>query len=321
MQIDPRFIYSPHYDIHYHGLDKFHPFDGRKYSRAYQAVHKAFGVALERRTLAPVLPITDIFLRTVHKAAYLEKLTTSTYIATALEFPILKMIPYSLLHKHLLTPMRLGSMGTLLAAQEALQCGLAINMAGGYHHASVDKGEGFCLFSDIAIAIRLLQETGDLGQDDTALIIDLDAHQGNGYQRVFHDEGGVYMFDMYNAHIYPNDGYARERIDCDVRLKLYTDDDTYLGLLHDRFPAALEEVNNPKIAFYIAGTDIYERDLLGNLKVTEAGVLSRDRFVFETLAAAEIPCVMLLGGGYGRDSFRLIANALSFIMTTWGGAD
>ena len=318
MKIDPKVIYSPDYDIHFMGFEKLHPFDTRKYSRAYSLAQETLGRRLERNTLCPKSEVSQDDLLIIHTAGYLSSLKSTSVIARALELPILATVPYMLLNTRLLAPMRLGVQGTLFAAHEALVNGLAINLSGGYHHASCARGEGFCLYADVPLAIEKLRIEGLLRPDEQAIIIDLDAHQGNGHERIYHGKHENFIFDMYNQAIYPMDAFARERIDYGIPLNSGCNGRMYLDLIRHKLPEALSRVKRPGIAFYIAGTDIYEDDLLGNMKVPEADIIERDRFVLKTLMDAQIPTVMVQGGGYSKDSYRMVAAAVQYAFETWG---
>jgi len=312
--IEPTVIYSPEYDLHLFGLERLHPFDGRKYSKSWRAVEQQVGERLRQRTVRPDRPITNAELLTVHTQTYLDKLKRASYVAQVLELPVLRRVPMFLVERRLLRPMRLAVRGTLLAAQAALKEGLAVNLAGGYHHASQAQGEGFCCFADVNLAITLLRQSGELvAGRDRVLIIDLDAHQGNGHERLSIGDGDTYIFDMYNSSIYPQDRVAQRRIDYDVPLPGGVDETVYLQQLHKHLPLALQAAHQPKLAFYIAGTDIYEHDQLGGLGVSSEGIEARDKFVLNALSEAGIPVVMLTGGGYSPDSYQHIATSLSYI--------
>jgi histone deacetylase 11 len=316
--IDPTLIYTPGYDIHLYGLERLHPFEGRKYSKAWQLALSQIGDSFRRHTLPPTRPISTAELLTVHTEGYLQKLRSPAYVAQVLELPALRWLPMVLLERRLLRPMRLAVMGTWMAAQAALRSGLGLNLAGGYHHASADRGEGFCCYADINIALHLLRQAGSLvaGQD-RVMIIDLDAHQGNGHERVSVGDGDVYIYDMYNRGIYPQDYLARRRIDYDVPVPSGSDEVVYLQQLRKHLPLALEAAHQPKLAFYIAGTDIYEQDQLGGLCVSAEGIAARDRFVLDLLTKAGVPLVVLSGGGYSSASFEQIANTLIYVFNTW----
>lgn len=310
-------VYSPDYDIHFAGMEKFHPFDSQKYSRAWEVLSKRFGRSLEKNCITPKTRITDESLLRVHSAPYLESLKKSKTIAKALELPALRIIPARLLSRWVLDPMRLAVNGTVLAAKKALQDGVAVNLAGGYHHASAQRGEGFCVFADVGVAVAELRASGELKKDDQIMIIDLDAHQGNGNEHVFRDDPNVHILDMYNKDVYPNDVLARERIDMDIPVVSGINEDFYLSLLCDKLPRFIDSVRDPRLVFYIAGTDILAKDPLGSMNVSAKGVLERDKIVFNTLVDAGIPFAMVTSGGYTSASYRLIADSLTYLLTTF----
>ncbi|NEQ35191.1 MAG: histone deacetylase [Okeania sp. SIO3I5] len=314
MNIQPKIIYSPKYDIRFFGIEKLHPFDSCKYSRVWKTLIAEFGYQLLKKiTTQPQKTASKSELLTVHNDYYLNLLKSSQYVAQALELLPLAIVPNWIQNKFVLTPMLWATKGTIIAAEEALKSGIAINLSGGYHHASQERGEGFCIYSDIAISIALLQKSNKIKKGEKVIIIDLDAHQGNGLERIFYDDPDVLIFDMYNQDIYPQDTLAREGINYDIPLHLGTQDDQYLGLLKEKLPSFLNEASEAKIAFYNAGTDIYKSDLLGGLKISAKGVLERDKFVFKNLTEANIPWVMVLSGGYTQQSYKLIANSISYL--------
>lgn len=336
MLIEPKIIYSIKYNISFPVLDKLHPFDGEKYSRAWEEIERLSTSKIP--VIVPPLPIDDDDLILVHTQSYLNKLNQVSYILKALElYPIdsvssvihstpltnlscVKIVDKFIL-KRVLEPMRLATMGTVIATREALRCGIAINLSGGYHHASSQRAEGFCFYSDIAVAIHKLRQESLLAAEDTILIIDLDAHQGNGLERIFKNDSSIYFFDMYNKEIYPSDEIAKSRINKSVELPSGTEDNEYLKELQDNLPAFINDIcidnKKPKLAFFNAGSDIYEKDPLGRLKVSAEGIYQRDVFVFNTLANKNIPVVMVLSGGYTKDSYRLVANSVNYVLETW----
>ena len=320
--VRPRLVYARQYNIGFAGVQRLHPFDARKYGRAYAALRRTFGRDLKRRTLRPLGPATREQLLTVHTPAYLANLCDSAYVARALEVPPLRRVPAWLLDRLVLRPMRWATAGTILAAREAMSCGLAINLSGGYHHAGPDRGEGFCVYNDIAIAVAALRQGGMLGPDDRIAYVDCDAHQGNGVCRAFASDRRVFIYDLYNRAIYPADAEAKRRIDCDVPLSASAVDAQYLGALTSTLPTFLDGVSRTdpiRFAIYNAGTDVYRGDPLGALAVTAAGVLKRDRFVLGQLVERGIPAVMLPSGGYTGESYELIANSVANALRTWPG--
>ncbi len=181
--------------------------------------------------------------------------------------------------------------GTLQCALYALKYGVAINVAGGTHHAFTNKGEGFCLLNDIAMASNYLLEQGLAKQ---ILVIDLDVHQGNGTAEIFRNEPRVFTFSMHGAKNYP---LRKEKSDLDIGLPDKTGDELYLKHLKTTLPRLMDEVE-PDFIFYLSGVDILETDKLGRLSVSLQGCRERDKFVFETCQRHQLPVAVSMGGGY-----------------------
>jgi histone deacetylase 11 len=300
-------VYSPRFDINFFGLEKLHPFDAKKYSRAWAQVPE-----LHKGALTVIEPVSEADLLRVHSPAYLASLGHAQNLARALELPIIGGLPVKLTELAVLNPMRFGVAGTILAARTAVaERELVFNLSGGYHHAKPEQGEGFCLFNDIAIAIATLRAEGLTGN---IAYIDLDAHLGNGVAHCFQEDRSVWLFDMFNADIYPrNDTLAKQRLDWPVPLKDGTEGALYLNLLQTQLPQFLETVASMgelSVAIYNAGTDVYEKDTLGGLHLTEPEILDRDLFVLSTLRAQNVPTLVLPSGGYSDASHRLIATTL-----------
>lgn len=210
-------------------------------------------------------------------------------------------------------------MGTILAAREALQCGLAVNLSGGYHHARPDGGEGFSVYADVALAVADLRATGALKDDDRIACVDCDAHQGNGVCRCFTHDSRVFIYDQFNSEIFPwRDAKARRRVDCLVPLYTNCHGADYLDALRKKLPPFLDAFARSGrigLAVFNAGTDIVAGDPLGRMNVSEANVLERDQFVIDQLTQRAIATVVLPSGGYTRESFRLIANMVEHVLT------
>jgi acetoin utilization deacetylase AcuC-like enzyme len=184
--------------------------------------------------------------------------------------------------------------GTLEAAYYALDAGIALNIAGGTHHAFTGSGEAFCMLNDQAIAARNLIETKKANK---ILIIDLDVHQGNGTAQIFADDSQVFTFSMHGATNYP---FKKERSDLDIALPNGTKDAQYLEILAKTLPAILKE-QQPDFLFYLSGVEILESDKLGKLSCTIAGCKARDRMVLEAAKSNNLPIQISMGGGYSPD--------------------
>jgi acetoin utilization deacetylase AcuC-like enzyme len=191
--------------------------------------------------------------------------------------------------------------GTIDCCISAFANGVALNVAGGTHHAYADRGEGFCLLNDFAVAANYLLKQKLAKQ---ILIIDLDVHQGNGSAKIFENNKRVFTFSMHGAHNYP---FHKEQSDLDIGLKDGTDDSVYLPLLKNTLDMLIEKVK-PDFAFFLSGVDILETDKFGKLKITMNGCRQRDEIVFSKLVQHQIPCTVAMGGGYSPD-VRTIVEA------------
>jgi acetoin utilization deacetylase AcuC-like enzyme len=189
--------------------------------------------------------------------------------------------------------------GTIDCCHHAFSNGIALNVAGGTHHAFADRGEGFCLLNDQGIASNYLLQQRLARQ---ILIIDLDVHQGNGTAKLFEKESRVFTFSMHGQHNYP---FHKETSDLDIPLKEGTDNATYLSILSNTLPRLIEKLK-PDFIFYQAGVDILETDKFGKLKVSIAGCKQRDEMVFNLAKKSSIPCVVSMGGGYSPDVKHIV---------------
>lgn len=181
--------------------------------------------------------------------------------------------------------------GTIDCCNFAFESGVAMNIAGGTHHAYADKGEGFCLLNDVAVASYYLLSRKLVSQ---ILVVDLDVHQGNGTARIFENEPRVFTFSMHGKENYP---LKKEKSDLDIELATYCEDEEYLSILYRTLSQLIEKVK-PQFIFYISGVDILASDKLGKLKMSMEGCKQRDAFVFEQAIQHKIPIVVSMGGGY-----------------------
>lgn len=186
-----------------------------------------------------------------------------------------------------------SSAGTLQSARRALTDGVALNLAGGTHHAFADRGEGFCVLNDIAIAAAHLLHHGLAKQ---VLVVDLDVHQGDGTASIFQHESRVFTFSMHAGANYP---LRKEQSDLDVALALGTSDAEYLEQLTTTLPRLLAEVQ-PDFVFFQAGVDVLATDKLGKLALTKEGCRQRDEFVLGLCRENNLPVAVSMGGGYSE---------------------
>lgn len=203
--------------------------------------------------------------------------------------------------------------GTLQAAKYALEHAVGMNIAGGTHHAYTNRGEGFCMLNDQAIAAKYLLSEGLAKQ---ILIIDLDVHQGNGTAEIFKDDSSVFTFSMHGAKNYP---FKKEESDLDISLPNETEDEAYLEKLKTTLPNLIGLVQ-PDFVFYLSGVDVLATDKLGKLSLTIAGCKERDRFVLQLLKDAQIPTQISMGGGYSEEIKYIVeahANTYRLAQEIW----
>ena len=243
---------------------------------------------------------TDGEIARAHCAVYLHRVVSGTLDAReirAIGFPW---------SERMVERSRRSSGATLAAAREALTQGWSANLAGGTHHAFRDRGQGFCVFNDAAIAARAMQAEAGLQR---IAIIDCDVHQGDGTASIFAGDDSVFTFSIHGARNFP---FTKETSDLDIELADGTGDDEYLWHLERGLDETLER-SRPQLAFYLAGADPYEDDRLGRLKLTKAGLARRDAWVLRTLRSRGIPVAIAMAGGYARDisdSVEIHANTL-----------
>lgn len=257
------------------------------------------GTCTEANFFEPGVP-DDAYILNVHTETYyndLKQLTLDPRAARKTGFPLSAM----LVKREVMI-----ADGTIKASEFALQHGVAMNIAGGTHHAYTDHGEGFCLLNDQAIAARYLQEKG-LAQK--ILIVDLDVHQGNGTAEIFQDDPSVFTFSMHGKSNYP---FRKEKSDLDIALENDCDDATYLSILKETLPELIQW-ENPDFIYYLCGVDVIASDKLGKLALTIEGCKERDRFVLESCKDLNIPVMCSMGGGYSPEIKTIIeAHANTF---------
>jgi acetoin utilization deacetylase AcuC-like enzyme len=273
-----------------------HRFPIEKYALLREAVI-AEGLVPASRIHDPARATIDELER-VHTHDYVERLTNGTLSDAELR---LLGFPWS---AALVERSYRAVGGTLGAARRALENGVAMNLAGGTHHAFADRGEGFCVFNDVAIAVRALRAEGRIRH---AAIIDLDVHQGNGTHAIFAGDRETFTFSMHGGRNYP---FHKVPGTLDIELADGTGDDAYLEHLTAALPRVLNE-GTPDLVIYLAGADPHERDRLGRLKLTFEGLERRDAMVLEACREVGIPVAITIAGGYGVEVQETVAIHLA----------
>ena len=274
-----------------------HVFPLMKYRLIYE---KLISWGVKKENILEPPPAQDEDILRVHSPRYLKKLKSgklSQAEMLALE------LPYS---PDLLHFARLHVGGTAIAAEKAMEEGMAAHLGGGFHHAFSDHGEGFCVLNDVAVAIEKLKHTGVIQK---ALVVDCDVHQGNGTADIFSKQEYVFTFSIHQMDIYPAN---KSESTVDVGLWSGEGDDVYLESLQSHFPRIFEEFR-PDVVFYLAGADPYEKDQLGGLQLSLKGLKERDEILIGSARKRKIPVVILLAGGYAIDIEDTVAIHLNTI--------
>ena len=274
-------FYADHFVL---PLPPGHRFPMRKYSMLREAVvHKVPGLVLHEAPRAD-----DDALALAHTTAYIHDVSTGQLDAARQ-----REIGFPWSHE-MVERSRRSAGATIAACRTALAQGIAVNLAGGTHHAYADKGGGFCVFNDAAIAARQLQRDGQVRR---VAVIDLDVHQGNGTASILRDDPTVFTLSLHGDKNYP---FRKEASDLDVGLPDGCDDDAYAAAL----AAALDTLQArfaPDLLIYLAGADPHEGDRLGRLRLTMAGLARRDTMVFDFALARRLPIAVAMAGGYGNN--------------------
>lgn len=268
--------------------------------RKYRLLREGVQAALAEVEFAEAPAATDGVLALAHHPLYIERVCSGRLSAAeqkAIGFPWTpEMVERS----------RRSAGATIAACRAALEEGVAVNLAGGTHHAYADRGDGFCIFNDAAIAARLMQAERRASR---VAVVDLDVHQGNGTAAILARDESVFTLSLHAEHNYP---FKKEHSDLDVALADGTADTEYHAALR-RALAELFERFSPQLIIYLAGADPHEGDRLGRLKLSMDGLAQRDWMVFEAAHGRGIPVAVAMAGGYGRDIEDTVAVHLQTV--------
>ncbi|MCG9881546.1 MAG: histone deacetylase [Bacteroidia bacterium] len=275
-----KIAFSPLYQ---HPLPAGHRFPMEKYELIpKQLLYE--GIITENDLFEPKLAQTEDILHT-HTKEYIEQLEN-----LSIDPSHVRRIGFPL-SKELVEREKCLIQGTLDCAHFALQDGISMNIAGGTHHAFANRGEGFCLFNDMAFAANMLLVQQKVKR---ILIVDLDVHQGNGTAAIFKNDERVFTFSMHGGDNYP---FHKEQSDLDIPLRAGTEDKEYLNLLEKHFPEVINKFK-PEFIFYLCGVDVLTSDKLGKLNLSMDACKKRDELIFKTAKTKQIPVACAMGGGY-----------------------
>lgn len=299
-------VYSPRYNLNAFGLENLHPFDTNKYQKIHD--YLVDNQIRQKDNFLSPHPIQEQELKLVHSDNYLKhSLNNSIHLAYVTQIPIVALVPPPLIDWKVLKPMRKGAGGTILTCRKALKYGLSINVGGGYHHAQSNTGGGFCFYCDVPIAIECLRREKLL---ERALIVDTDAHQGNGFALEAAKQKGTYVLDFYEDGIYPK---PKVKEDISVPFKHRTEGAEILRQIRSNLPFAIDKFK-PDLIVYNAGADVLITDPLSTLKVTPRQLNERDLYIVSTARERHIPLAMVLAGGYSTDSHLAQAKSIELII-------
>lgn len=240
----------------------------------------------------------------------MESLHHSRVLAKIFNVPALSKVPAGLLSSRILDPMRLAGGGTLETCRAALKHGLAINIGGGYHHADRTSGGGFCVYSDIPIALSVLRKEGLLKR---ALVVDTDAHQGNGFANVLRDEPNSFVLDFFDESIYP---FPKVQEHQSVAFPARTGGAEYLSKLESWVPKVIAEFK-PELIVHNAGSDVLNSDPLSSFRLSVEDMNQRDLAVVNFGRKENIPVAMVLAGGYGKESAHAHTRSIQKILEVY----
>lgn len=311
-------IFGSNYDVKIGCLiEHLHPFDTSKWSKVASFIQESLNHNIDY--IEPVQPISNDELRLVHSEQFIRNIRSRRNLVHTSECFILYFLPFNWIDQRIIRPLRFQTSGTIMAACWSYQNHLSsINLGGGFHHCTANRSAGFCFFADITLAIRNIWSA--CVADDRPLmpilIVDCDAHQGNGYERdvlaMTNDEKKlIYILDMFNPLIYPRDEMAKKAINREIHIGYRTNDENYIKLLDFHLNAIIESDHfKPGLIIYNAGTDCLQGDRLGRLNITAKGIIKRDETMFRFGSRNKVAIVMLLSGGYQHTNARIIADSI-----------
>lgn len=310
----PPFVYSDHYNTRaLFGLQRIHRFDTCKFEKITKLLEKKS--IYKQVDLHEPTSLSEDELLEIHTKTYIERLNRDKkYLCKIVQLP-LQFLPLSILRTVFTTSSLYHAAGTILSMGLALEHGWAINIGGGMHHARFDHGEGWCFFADATLGIKAIRKATD-NRIQKFLYIDTDVHQGNGVERdkLHFNDQDLFILDVYNREIWPNDTFALQAIDIGVEVESGTGDDEYLN----RLRSALEESKKkfrPDMIIFNSGTDILNGDKLGLLRVSPQGIIERDQIIFQFALENSAPIVMVLSGGYTKITHQVIADSIANLVT------
>lgn len=296
-----KIVYRSEYFAGLRARNSRQSFDVMKFKKIRDQLLKGKLIRSKDILAAPRISETDLLL--VHTREYFNSLKNPLKVGAILNLDYVN--PWD---EYIFEYFRYVSGGTLLAAEYAIDHDLTVfNLGGGYHHAHPDRGEGFCLINDVAIAVRKLQNEDKIRRP---LIVDLDYHQGNGTLLFFQSDEKVFTFSMHADRWADNSNKTNT---VDIELPAHITDDDYLKKLSEELPRIYQSFQ-PDMVVYVAGSDPFVHDSLGDFDLTEEGMLERDKLVYRQSRERDLPLVVVAGGGYGPQSWKVYYNFIKWVI-------
>jgi histone deacetylase 11 len=296
-----KIVYRTEYFTGIHAQDSHQSFDVMKFRKIRDKLVKERLIKNKDILVAPRISDEDILL--VHTQKYLDSLRNPLTVGEILNLDYIN--PWD---EYIFEYFRYVSGGTIFATEHALDHNTAVfNLGGGYHHAHPDKGEGFCLINDVAIAIRKMINLKKL---KNTLIVDLDYHQGNGNLLYFKKDENIFTFSMHASNW---DVINGKKNNIDIELPSHIQDQIYLKILYTELPKVFSTFQ-PDLVFFLAGGDLFKLDALGDFDLSEEGMLERDKYVYQETRNRNIPLVVVAAGGYGPDSWKIYYNFIKWVI-------
>ena len=297
--------WSAHTRVSFFGIERLHPFDiGKMDGIASHLVEE--GLA-DWDDFGAGLPVDDAGLSVVHDPDYLSSLHLTPVLAEALEVGVPDVFPEGVMERRVRRPFRTSVAGTLVAARGAVKHGLGINLGGGFHHARPALGHGFCIYNDVAYAIHRLRDDGFAGH---IVIVDTDAHQGDGNHAFFAHDPTVTSVSMHQGSAFPHPKLAGDH---DLSLPDGAGDGLFLATLEGCLARVVDELQ-PELIIHVAGADVLSDDPLTSLNMTVSGLVERDLMVQRSARRLGIPLLHVLAGGYGPSAATAQAQSVAAML-------
>lgn len=299
-------VYSSEYDFScLEGIGSVHPLQPFKRGQIFTLLSARLGFSSGQTFEADQICQRDLDL--VHSRQYINMISRNpNYAARVMSISEIASFRIDQLQEKLLRPIWQAAGGTVLAAELAQQYQWAINLSGGFHHARESAGAGFCFIADTAIAaIKHVSKN----QSNKVLVVDLDAHRGDGVQHISGEYSAIEIFDMYNAKTFPGHFNQDKRRSFEYPLDPAISDSAYLNLLYQELPRAILS-HCPNLIIYNAGTDVWRDDLIGGMVLSEEAIYQRDHYVFRQAFMHRVPIAMVLSGGYSPLAHNITAESI-----------